>query len=201
MEPLTPGWKQERPTFTEVKEMCGRIHLQPASLPASPFDKFLDQIRKSHDNGGACLVAFHAGSDPVFDWFASRNRLADEQLFDSLFQHPAIRRALPDLLIPTSSRPESGLKYSDQFAFDGTIASKLYFGGAYGKAHGDGRSEKTFALEVCDAMFGLRYGEISCYLSYEAWTPWFKGIAWDFTAVVFDRRTRKLWILAITDTD
>jgi hypothetical protein len=65
----------------------------------------------------------------------------------------------------------------------------------------DGKAAKRLALDVCDAMFGLRYGEISMYESYESWTPWFRGIAWDLTEVVFDRRSRRLWVFAITDTD
>jgi len=89
----------------------------------------------------------------------------------------------------------------DQFLLDGTLAHVLYQGGAYHKPQGDGRAEKTFALEVCDAMFGLRYGEILCNPNYDAWTPWFRGIAWDLTIVVFDCRTRRIWLLAITDTD
>jgi len=37
--------------------------------------------------------------------------------------------------------------------------------------------------------------------SYDTWTRWFHGIAWDWTSVLFDRRFRNLWILAVTDTD
>jgi hypothetical protein len=201
MELMEPNWKQARPTWVDVQEICGRIHLEPASLPALPFERFLKQVRDSHDNGGAHLVAFDVGPNLVFDWFASRNRLTDERLLDSLLVHPAIRQALPELLIPSSLKAESGLAFADQFILDCKIANVLYNGGAYGQTRGDGRSEKAFAIEVCDAMFGLRFGEISCYLSYEAWIPWFKGVAWDLTAVVFDRRTRMLWILTVTDTD
>ena len=90
---------------------------------------------------------------------------------------------------------------SNQFLFDGALTQALYQGGAYHKAQGDGREEKTFSLEVCDAMFGLRFGEVSYYVTYDAWTPWFGGIAWDLIAVLFDRRVRKIWVTAITDTD
>jgi len=79
-----------------------------------------------------------------------------------------------------------------QFLLDGTLAHILYHGGAYHNAQGDGSVEKRFALEVCDAMFGVRYGEISSYTNYGQWIPWFKGIAWDLTLVVFDRRTRRI---------
>jgi hypothetical protein len=40
-------------------------------------------------------------------------------------------------------------------------------------------------------MFGLPYGEISCNPNMT--DARFKGIAWDLTIVVFDRRTRRIW--------
>jgi hypothetical protein len=201
MELLEPDWKQIRPTAIEVHEMCEQIQLSHANLPEYPFETFLQRLRKSHDQGGAYLAAFDVGPNSVFDWFASRNRLEDEELLDQLLSHPSIRQAFPALLIPTSRKIKSGLTMSNQFLFDGALAQALYRGGAYHKAQGDGREEKTFSLEVCDAMFGLRFGEVSYYVTYDAWTPWFGGIAWDLTAVLFDRRVRKIWVTAITDTD
>jgi hypothetical protein len=91
--------------------------------------------------------------------------------------------------------------WSDPFLFDGSLSRILYNGGAYSHKEGDGHAEKAFALNVCETMFGLRFGEVAYYVTTRRWTPWFKGIPWDFTALLFDRRTRKLWILAITDTD
>jgi hypothetical protein len=201
MELLEPDWKQARPTSRDVQEMSQQIILERVSLPSLPFDKFLQQIRQNHDNGGAYIVAFDVGANSIFDWFASRNRLTDERLLDTLLVHPAIRQGLPELFIPSSLGHETGFTLSDQFEFDGKLTKALYHGGAYAKAQGNGRAEKLFALEVCEAMFGLRFGEISCYVSYAPWTSWFKGIAWDLTAVIFDRRMRKLWVLSVTDTD
>lgn len=198
---LEPDWKQIRPTAIEVREMCEQIQLTPTSLPEHPFQTFLQRLCKSHDNGGAYLAAFDVGPSSVFDWFASRNRLEDEQLLDELLTRPFVRQAFPELLIPSSGPIKSGLSMSSQFLFEGALSQALYQGGAYHTAKGDGREEKLFSLEVCDAMFGLRFGEVSYYITYEAWTPWFNGIAWDLTAVLFDRRARKLWVTAITDTD
>ncbi len=65
---------------------------------------------------------------------------------------------------------------------------------------GDGRKEKEFAINVCKQIFGLRYGEISLDKSGTAWTPWFYDIAWDLTIVLFDKRLRRMWLFAITDT-
>ena len=200
-ELLTPDWKQLRPSAADVAEMWARIEVVPASPQLQVFDEFIKRVRESHRNGGAYLAAFDVERYPVFDWFASRNRLTDEELLDSLLGHPSIRRSLPELFMLSPLRVKSGLAMYDQFLLDGTLARVLYSGGAHSQSPDDGRAEKVFALNVCEAMFGLRYGEVSCYLSNKRWTRWFKGEAWDITVVVFDRRTRRLWILAITDTD
>lgn len=201
MDLLVPDSKEPRPSVNEVLEMCRRIQLKRLAIPNEPFDRFLSVAREKYDNGGADLGAFEVGADRVFDWFASRNRLSDDRLLDWLVLNPAIVEAFPELQIPSEPKEGNGFGMFDQFLFDGALANMLYHGGAYSNATGDGRNEKQFALEVCDAMFGLRYGEISCNMNYSAWTPWFKGIAWDLTAVVFDRRVRRLWMLTTTDTD
>ena len=180
--------------------MCSRISLNRVELRSEALDRFLECVRKSHGNGGAYFAAFAVGPDSAFDWFASRNRLADERLIDSLIVHPTIREALAQLQIP-ESKVETGLKMGDPFLLNGRLAHVLYYGGAYTRAGGDGRVDSDLALQVCDAIFGLRFGELSLLESFDAWTPWFKGIAWDTTVALFDRRLRRLSILAITDTD
>jgi hypothetical protein len=197
---LEPDSAQPRPTFGDVLEMTQRVGLNRVTLPEKPFSDFLRCLRESHRNGGAHIAAFDVSPDNIFDWFASRNRLSDEELIDGLIFHPAIRAALGELAIP-EIKPSTGLALGDPFQLDGTFAHLLHHGGAYWNAKNDGRSAKTLALDVCDAMFGLRYGEVSLVESSEAWTPWFHGVAWDLTEVVFDRRLRRLWVFVVTDTD
>jgi hypothetical protein len=202
---LNPDWQHARPSPADVQKMWTRMVLKPVDLHSEPFAKFIEQVRKSHDNGGAYLIAFDTGPDPVFDWYASRNRLRENGVLEGFVTHSVMRVALPELLIPESFRSKdtckTGFTWLDPFLLDGTLAQVLYRGGAYHNSQGDGRAEKTLALDVCDAMFGLRYGEISCNQNHDAWTPWFRGVAWDLTVVVFDRRTRRIWFLSVTDTD
>jgi hypothetical protein len=197
---LEPDSTQPRPSFSDVHFMCRRIGLTRLVLPVEPFGEFLRQLRESHNRGGAHVVAFDVSTDEVFDWFASRNRLADEGLIDSLIVHPAIRESLSDLAVP-ESKVETGLALADPFLLDGRFARCLHAGGAYWSPAGDGKRAKLLALSVCDAMFGLRYAEVALFESFHAWTRWFHGIAWDLTEVLFDRRFRRLWLFAVTDTD
>ena len=197
---LKPNWSQSRPSATEVQLACDRLKLVPVTLPTAPFDEFLSRLRESHTNGGAQIAGFDVPQDAIMDWFASRNRLSDEGLLDLLLAHATVRQSLPDIAVPDSGAA-TGLALADAFLLDGRFAHCLHFGGAYSSRTDDGKVAKRLALDVCDAMFGLRYGEISMYESHESWTPWFCGRAWDLTEVVFDRRLRRLWVFAITDTD
>ncbi len=65
--------------------------------------------------------------------------------------------------------------------------------------NGNGRAEYERAVATCDELFQLRFAEITVDVSYDAWTPWFHGIAWDTTMLIFDKRSRNLWLLAVTD--
>ena len=201
MELLEPDWNQPKPSPDETTTMCSRVHLSQVLLPEQPFNEFIQSIGETHVNGGAQLAAFDVGADRVFDWFASRNRLTEFGLLDNLLVQATIRQAVPDLKIPDLLPHGAGFNLDTPFTLDGNLAHSLYNGGAYQKRPGDGRSEKELAQAVCDAMFGLRFGEVSRFTSHETWTPWFGGIAWDSTDIVFDKRVRRLWLIAITDTD
>jgi hypothetical protein len=155
---LEPDWNQLRPPPDEVRLMCSRISVSRTELAPEALERLLECIRKSHSNGGAHLAAFTVPPDGVFDWFASRNRLADEHLIDSLIVPPAIREALPQILIP-ESETNTGLEMGDPFLLDGRLARTLYSGSAYTTEAGNGWEAKTLAIEVCDAIFGLRFGE------------------------------------------
>jgi len=201
VEVLEPDWNQPKPSPDEAAQMCSRVQLSQVILPEQQFNVFIQSIRKSHRKGGVQLAAFDMEVDPIFDWFASRNRLTEFGVLDALLVQPTIRQAVPELKIPDSLSQGAGFGLSTPFTLDGNLAHALYHGGAYHKQRGDGRNEKELAGAVCNAMFGLRFGEVSRYTSHEPWTPWFRAIAWDSSDIVFDRRIRRLWLVAITDTD
>jgi hypothetical protein len=192
--------------------MCHRVQLTPVPLTSAIFGHVLSRLRESHSNGGVFLTVFHVSANDTFDWFASRNRLLENGILASILSRLEVRQALPDLMIPADSENSAtapscptgdvnGFKMEAPFLIDGHLVHSLYSGGAYWKQSGDGRAEKQMALDFCEGAFGLRFSEMLYYISHEAWTDWFHGIAWDSTAVLFDRRLRNLWILVVTDTD
>ena len=212
MELLNPDWSQEKPTFDQSRAMCQQVPLEVRTWSDPRVIAVLDRIRETHLHGGALFASLHVGPSRQFDWFASRNRLLEFGILRQLLGRAEVRGALPALEIQPSLPDESasetcslgddsGFQMTSSFLFDGHLAQILYGGGAYMGSKGDGRTEKESSLAFCDAVFGLRFSEVSLFASHSAWTPWFEGIAWDWTAVLFDRRHRALSFLAVTDTD
>jgi hypothetical protein len=143
--------------------------------------------------------------DPAF--FVSRLKdLGSSEQMAEMLNHPVtgdlLRRDGIDEEFEIGGFANDGnFQATSSFLFDGELAGSLYAGGAYTSATGDGRTEKENALAFCEALFELRFSEVQYYSSHEAWTSWFGNIAWDWTAILFDLRTRALSILAITDSD
>ena len=213
MELLNPDWNQDKPTFDQARAMCQQVPLESRPLIDPRVDSVLNRIRESHANGGAFFASFSVGPSEAFDWFASRNRLLEFGILRQLLGRNEVSDALPDLQTQTF-QPTDGpateacgiahdgdFQMISSFMFDGQLAQVLYAGGAYTRGRGDGRAEKEDSLGFCEAVFRLRFSEISYFSSHSAWTPWFESIAWDWTAILFDRRVRTLSVLAVTDTD
>jgi hypothetical protein len=64
-----------------------------------------------------------------------------------------------------------------------------------------GAQAKALGAAFCAELFGDRYDDIAVDHSSARWSYWFKGVAWDSTWVVTDRRYRRLTVLCITDVD
>jgi hypothetical protein len=231
MELLNPDWNQVKPTFVQARAMCQQIPLEIRPLIDPRLDSVLNRIRETHANGGALFASFHVGASEAFDWFASRDDLLEFGILRQLLDRVEVSSALPALKIQPSTpgdpafvvhrlgdfnlghygfgddyevgdgEYDGNFRVTSSFLFDGQLAQVLYAGGAYTSTRGDGRAEKENSLAFCEALFGLRFSEISYFSSHSAWTPWFGNIGLDWTAILFDRRVRAFSILAVTDTD
>ena len=207
---LEPRWDQPKPTPAEVQDMCDRVSLTAVGDSTDAIGRVLGFLRKSHREGGALFASFRVGESDVFDWFASRNRLAEYSMLATLLRRDEVQKELPDLLLSKQSGGgisecsivcTDGFTMESPFLLDGRIAQALYAGGAYGQSELDARSAKQLATAFCEDLFEQRYSEIVLFSNLSAWTPWFRGIAWDWTAFLFDRRKRTFAVLATTDSD
>lgn len=194
---------KKRPTLeSEIRQTLHATSVQPLEIESPILQEFLARVRGNHLNGGAHLFCFAIGPNETYDFYEGRNGWSIDAHIDLLLEHPAILSNLGP--IKAKSPIVSGLNdkpVRSSFELDSIFAQLLYDGGAYWKPQGDGREAKEFAVRVCDEMFGLRYGEVSLDKTGVRWTPWFYDVAWDLTIALFDKRLRRLWLFALTDTD
>lgn len=198
--------------MSDAQRMCDQVQLNKIEINSRILGEVLDSLRASHANGGVEFAAVQVDPNPEFDWFAARNRLLEFDILPRLLLRREFKESLPNLLAGAPREPapattscatssSHGFKFESTFMFDGTLANILHMGGAYHTSTGNGKAEKELALAFCDALFEQRYAEVAYFLTFDAWTPWFHGIAWDWTAILWDGRKRSLFILAVTDTD
>ncbi|RYZ31982.1 MAG: hypothetical protein EOP01_02215 [Propionibacteriaceae bacterium] len=151
-------------------------------------------------NGGAHVAAFDVTeSDEIASWFIRRNR-SEYGLADQLLRSSAFAEAVPEMM-DLGYVTATGLERTQSLLLDGELASSLQWGGAHTDPPMSGAQAKRLASAFCTAVFGDRYDDVAVDYSSARWTHWFKGVAWDGTWVITDRRHRRVTVLCITDVD
>jgi hypothetical protein len=203
-----------------------RFEQVPVRHPA--LDRLLSEYRTVYVNGGALLGCFAVSTD-VGEWFAHgelahyRRPLVQmgggvpaqhQRRLDEFLTSDAVALAFPDLWVSNTTAPieprgpigqrisvDPEFQWTYPLTVDGELARLLLEGGAYVSFEGSPGEAKRLALTACDAMFEDRYGEVWVYKSFQPWSPWFQGIAWDYTYMFVDTGADRVWLLCLTDTD
>ena len=198
-------WDQPRPSLQELIASWPHLRWETRPLEDDSLQSYLDEVRRTHSNGGFLLGRWRAVEYPdVAQWFASRNRLDEYELFRLLFDSDTFREALPALDVPPRlDRVAARLKeqWAGSLMLDGAWAGLIVQGGAYERFRGTAREAKDLAAGAVHALIGDRFEDIRVDVSHEAWTPWFANVAWDHTCVLTDTRNAEITVLCITDTD
>ena len=74
-------------------------------------------------------------------------------------------------------------------------------GGAYKQFAGPPEEAKRRAMAFTGALFGNRYLDVHVFRTSTCWSKWFLDVAWDLTWIVADDRTRRAFLICLTDTD
>jgi hypothetical protein len=91
----------------------------------------------------------------VTQWFVSRNRFDEYELFRLLFDSDAFREALPALAVPQNlDRVAAGLEeqWAGSLMLDGAWAGLIVDGGAYERFRGTAREAKELAAGAVNAL-------------------------------------------------
>lgn len=198
-------WTEDRPSEQDLTDSWASLDWERQPLVHPELDIYLDHVRRTHVNGGHIVGRWRATQyADTTAWFMARNRFEEYDLFRVFFGHPTVRSDLADLQLPADLRAIHE-RFRQQTAgaltLDGLLAGILVNGGAYERFKGAASDAKDIANRVVAALTGKRYEDFRVDLSHEAWTPWFRDVAWDHTFVLTDRAKAEITVLCITDAD
>ena len=84
---------------------------------------------------------------------------------------------------------------------DGSLAWVLDCGGPYQKPNWGGAKSKEIGEKAAFELIANDYEDSLVFVSHSAWCGFFFDVAWDYTWVVLNKKTRLLHVLMATDTD
>jgi hypothetical protein len=197
-------WDAPRPEYLDLKRSHRQVKYEPFQVEHPAVTAVLDEVGRTHVNGGALLAGFHVvDDDAVIGWFASRNRFDEYDFFQHFLGSAAVRETFPQLRVPEPLDRDLGFKesWTGTLTLDGEVAATLIHGGAYERFRGTPVEAKQLGMAFTDALVRERHHDFKVYASHQPWAPWFCDIAWDATWVLIDRRNAVIYLLCVTDTD
>lgn len=194
-------WKQEKPTLADLSADWRIVQINPGASADPRLLAVVDELSRSHVNGGAVLGRFSIEVPPSWRWYLSRARLGEAQFFRRFYQHTAVIQALGPL--GNLNRPDGdlGFKMEQPHVATGRLAGALASGGAYTQFGGSDKDLLRLIGSFTEAAFDDRYSDVLAYVSFEPWSSWFMDVAWDASFFWLDKKTGVATTLLITDTD
>lgn len=199
MEELQIDWNQERPTDSEVTQLWKEIRISQLTNFSDGFEQLRKSINETHVNGGIQFHKFHLTGNKHFNWFASRNRLDEINFINKILNRPELEVYRKNLQINSKPKFKRIGWSTDIFELPSILARKLNQGGAYKKL--DSVTSWEIATDFVKQEFENRFDEFEMFNIAIENAEWFYDIAWDWTAMIYDKRKTELNIIDITDTD
>lgn len=196
-------WNAVRPTAEDVVASHRRIRFTPATVNSPTALRLVETFGSVlTPAGGALIAAFTVDDvDDTGHWFLSRNRFDEYGFIQQFLTSDAVATALPSLAPVNPTQLQAKFDESDPLLLDGQLAKALVYGGPYQKFDKPQVEAKRMCLEVCEELMGDRYEDFRLDRSSTSWAHWFHGTFWDGTWVITDKRSERVTLLCITDTD
>lgn len=201
MDYRKPDYNQARPDSDQFNLDWQKSSVIEIDSNEPRLQAVVDSLRHTNIHGGALLARFRIEAEPGVAWFLTRNRLPEASFFTKFFNHEVVRQRFAAPLTDNAVPHDLGFGLEARFVAVARLAEVISNGGAY--LHFEGSDSEVLALAnaFTDAAFDNRYRDTQAYVSWEPWSPWFKGIAWDASFFWLDKKTGTATVLLITDTD
>jgi hypothetical protein len=192
-------WQANRPDLHAVADDWVRTTITPVPKLDKRLTGVVDALNATNVNGGAQVAQVAIDAAPAVMWALARNRLDEFGLLDHLFRHAVLREVLP--AVAGFDAKVEAFEMENTFTAFGRLVGWIKAGGAYERFAGSDEDALNLATDFMRAVCDLRLSETFTWVNWSAWTPWFRGIAWDGTLLWFDTRRGVVTVLLTTDTD
>ncbi len=202
-------WKPE--SFTELTRVWNEYwqyaEFKERIINEIELEGYVQAVRSLYVNGGMILKCFDIPYSVGLDYYfhVLTKHFDKTTFFINLFLSESVKWSIPEYKL------NEGLVYLPQFKLDAsfndrdcafqTFKNVLINGGAYRSFNGSEEVANILANNFCEKVFEEDFDNILVFSTYECWNDWFYDVAWDYSWVIINRNSYKLWIIGITDTD
>lgn len=193
------GGKNGIPQFVDRKAMWETLRIDLVSAETPAIDEYVNHLEKYYANGSVKYGCFKLGDSEVLDWYCSRNQLKEMLFFWKVWEQEPIKSFFK--LTDIDEDSNKIFEWSSPFVLGGSLAWVLDSGGPYQKPNWGGAKSKELGENAALELISDDYEESLVFEGHSAWCGFFFDVAWDYTWVVLNKKTRLLHVLMATDTD
>ena len=193
------GGKNGVPQFEDRRDMWDTLRIELLTIEPPSINEYVLHLAKCYANGYVKYGCFKLGDSEVLDWYCSRNRLKEMLFFWKIWEQEPIKSFFDISDVDENSNKE--FEWSSPFVLGGSLAWVLDSGGPYHKPSWSGAESKELGGKAASALIDNDYKNSLVFEAQSAWSYFFFGVAWDYTWVVLNKKTRLLHVLLATDTD
>ena len=187
------------PQYQDRKEMWEALHIEAIQETSPSIDEFVRHLSEYYTNGSVKYGCFKLGDSDIFDWYSSRNQLKEMLFFWRIWEQEPIKKFFE--LNDINENSNKQFEWTSPFILGGTLAWVLSRGGAYKRPSWGGENSKAIGESAALDLIGNNYDDSLVFESHTAWCDYFYDVAWDYTYVVLNKKTRVLHIMIATGTD
>lgn len=196
-------------TQEEIVDMWHEIDLKPLAISWQDFEylKIMQTYLNEKESGNILFKCFQYPENKTLDTLINLIEY-DSALYTPLFFEQCIcsmKDYIKEMHVINEDLSDVKNNYEllESVTLDGYFAQTLYHCGTYKHFYEDHTVEaaKKLAMNFYYQLFQDNYDEIICIHTTQSWAKWFEGVVWDLTYLMIDVKKRRIWLLALTDSD
>jgi hypothetical protein len=187
-----------------------RLDWKPVTVALDAAKPFQAAVQEVYANGGMLFGALApTDKEKAQELQQASYGVLGEEFWLAFLSSPALAELFPGLKPIWERLKQEQFEQIDAFTLAGNWTSLLVHGGAYrdyrdrvveAKAIATAFAQSIVPTNIHSIRSGWRY-TIHRMPRATPWADWFKGVAWDYTYLIYDELRQIAYFMTITDTD